>query len=189
MKSDKRLVVSGFVLAVLLLSGGCASPGLSDAALSGDPQAMWDEGKKMAAKGEKLIADAESELAEGRDLVRQGEARIDQGTLDTLQARQDYQAAARAAGDAKSPGEVDKEIKRFKKIGDKWEDAIDEVRDGNNLVKKGNKRLAAAREDIRKGRALIEAGSTLMRNSQRLQWGEELLPRTAEAEAHFTEQD
>lgn len=176
MKISVQWYRSAFLVLGVSLLAACASTGPSDAALSGDPVAMWEEGKKAVDRGEKLVKDAEDELAEGRKLVREGESKIDRGNLDTLRARQEYQAAARASGASASPGDLEKEVKRFKKIGGEWEDAIDEIKAGNKLVAKGNKRINAAQDEIREGRALMESGSTMMRNSQRLRMNEGLLP-------------
>ena len=43
-------------------------------------------------------------------------------------------------------------------------------------IHEGNESIAKGQSDIRKGRAMVESGSILMRNSQRLRLGDELLP-------------
>lgn len=176
MKKHHRIYSLGLILTGLTLLAGCASTGPSDAALSGDPVAMWDDGKIAVERGEKIVKKADEKLSDGRKLVREGEAKIDQGNIDTLRARQEYQTAARSSGQSASPEELAKEVKRLKKIGAQWEDAIDDIKDGNKLVAKGNKIIDDAQSDIRQGRALMESGSTMMRNSQRLRMGEGQLP-------------
>lgn len=62
-----------FVVTAVLLIGGCATGSkvrLSDAALSGDPSAMWEEGQKFVATGEDLVAKGEKGLKDGRKDVR-----------------------------------------------------------------------------------------------------------------------
>lgn len=175
MKQHNRIYPLGLLLIGLTLMAGCASTGPSDAALSGDPVAMWEDGKLAVDRGEKLVKNAEQDLEEGRKLVREGESRIDRGNIDTLRARQEYQSAARASGSSLSPKELEKEIKRFKKIGNQWEDAIGEIKAGNKLVAKGNRLINSAQDSIREGRALMESGSTMMRNSQRIRMGSDIL--------------
>lgn len=176
MKNQMPLYKLGLLIAGLALVTACASTGPSDAALSGDPSAMWEDGGEDVASGEKLVKNGENQLLEGRKQVREGEAMIARGSQGTLNARQDYQDAAKFTGKASTPDELAKEAKRLKSIGDQWEDAIDDIRDGNKLVTKGNRTIDRGQSEIRVGRALIEAGSTMMRNSQRLRLGEELLP-------------
>jgi hypothetical protein len=74
------------------------------------------------------------------------------------------------------PKDVDAEAKRLRAIGKRWEGAIEEIKDGNTLVYKGNKSIDLRQSEIREGRALMESGSTLMRNSQRIRLGDEMLP-------------
>lgn len=165
-----------FLLASTMFFTGCASTGPSDAALSGDPVAMWEDGQKEVTRGEKLVKSGDTRLAEGRKQVREGEALIDSGNAGTLRARQDYQDLALLTGKANSPDEVAKETKRLKAIGKRWEEAIDDIKDGNKLVSKGNKSIDRGQAEIREGRMLMDAGSTMMRNSQRTRIGEDLLP-------------
>ncbi len=163
------------LIAIILATTACAATDASDAALSGDPQAMWAEGQKTVVKGEQMVTKGDKQLAEGRNKVREGENMIDSGNERMLQARQDYQSAARAVGASTTPGQVSTEAKKLKEIGSRWEDAIDNVKTGNKLVTKGNKMINDGQAQISEGRRMIEYGSTMMRNSQRSQLGEELL--------------
>ncbi|MEL7187126.1 MAG: hypothetical protein AAFN50_11940 [Pseudomonadota bacterium] len=161
-----------------LLAGGCANSGfkLNDAAISGNPDAMWEEGQRAVMTGESLVDKGEKRLADGRKQVRDGEAKIATGNKRVLQAKEDYIAATIAAGAATTPKQVEEESKRLRAIGKRWEVAIDEIRDGNRLVERGNKSIDQAHSEIREGRGLMAQGSTLMRNSQRSRLGEEMLP-------------
>ena len=176
MKTPNRFYAIGLLLAGLTLLAGCATTGPSDAALSGDPVAMWEDGQKSVTRGEKLVKSGEDLLSEGRKQVREGEAKIDRGNSDTLKARKAYQEAARATGTSSSPDELAEEVKQFKAIGGRWEDGIDDIKAGNKLITKGNKTIDSGQSKIREGRALMESGSTMMRNSQRQRMGETLLP-------------
>ncbi len=168
------------LLLVLLLVTACTS--LSEthepsaAALTGDPDAMWADGQKAIAKGESLVKNGESRLREGRAQVREGEDLVHRGGKAVMQSRQDYQTAALAAGSASNPDGVKREAKRLKTIGSRWEDAIEQIKDGNKLIAKGSKNIRRGQTEIRKGRALLESGSTLMRNAERIRLGEQLLP-------------
>lgn len=171
-----RIILLAGVIGMLAGCGGGAGLKLSDAALSGDPDAMWAEGQKAVASGEALVKKGEAQLTEGRKQVREGEAAIRAGNQAVLRARRDYQAAVAAAGSSSTPDEVAAEAKRLKNIGKRWEDAIDDIKDGNKLVEKGNKNIDEGQSEVRGGRRLMESGSNLMRNSQRTRMGEPLLP-------------
>lgn len=178
-RSSFSFKVAGIFFALLLLSGCTGLSGThepSAAALKGDPDAMWADGLKAIEKGEPLVKDGESRLQEGRKQVREGEDMVRRGGTAVMQSRQDYQTAALAAGSASNPDGVKKEAKRLKAIGARWEDAIEQIKDGNKLVAKGNKNISRGQSEIRKGRALLESGSTLMRNAERIRLGEQPLP-------------
>lgn len=164
-------------LAALLLTA-CASEDfrLTDAAISGNPDAMWEDGQRAVIAGEGLVDRGEKRLAAGREQVREGEARIADGNKRVLQAKQDYIAAVARTGDASTPQQVQNESKQLQAIGKRWEGAISDIRDGNKLVDRGNKSIDQGQSEIREGRMLMEQGSTLMRNSQRTRRGEKLLP-------------
>lgn len=170
--------VAGAIL-VLALVAGCATssaPKLSDAALSGDPDAMWTEGQDLARKGERKMKKGEERMADGLRQIRNGEAKIRDGSERVAKSRRDYENAVASAGDAKTPKVVSDEAKRLKAIGKRWEDALDTIRAGNLLVENGNKNIETGRAEVREGRLMIESGSILMRNSERTRRGDELLP-------------
>lgn len=174
---------SHYLIAIFTLSmiiSGCSSigsdSGPSDAALSGDSEAMWADGQKMAEKGEELTADGEERLSEGRSQVRDGEKMIREGNTGVSTTRIDYQNAARATGEAATPTLVGEEAKRLKIVGKRWQASIDMIRDGNKLVKKGNKNIDKGQAEIREGRMLLDSASNMMRNSKRAQLGAQMLP-------------
>ncbi len=166
------------LILVAAIVSGCASsrPNLSDAALSGDPVSMERDGARLNNQGAKLVKDAEQELIEGRKQLRDGEAMVQAGSTRVTNARFEYKDLANASGGASTPTAVADEAKKLRAIGRRWEDAIDTIRDGNQLVNKGNKTIAEAQEEIRRGRQMMEQGSTLVRNSARIRNNEALLP-------------
>lgn len=175
---------NGILVALaLLLISGCATTrdGISDEALSGDPDAMWSDGQQLSIKGESLVQRGERRLEDGRKQIREGEAMVQRGSDLVSSTRFEYQTAAGATGAATTPKAVAAEAKALKAIGARWEDAIDMIRDGNKLIDKGNKALDEAQAQVREGRGMVERGSTLMRNSERSRLGEDLLEPVAAA--------
>lgn len=78
-------------------------------------------------------------------------------------------------GGSSTPEEMKAEKKRLKAIGKCWEEAIDDIRAGNRHVEKGKNNLDKVQAEVRESRSLREAGSILMRNSQRVLRGKESL--------------
>lgn len=169
---------AAWLLAISVLTCvGCASSGdnISDAALSGDPAAMARDGLALNTRGRELLSRGEKRLKEGREQVRDGELMVNSGSESVASLRADYRAAARLGGDANTPRAVSTEAKRLKKLGNDWEEAIERVRDGNELVSKGNKNIERAQSEIREARRMMSKGSALVRNSERARSGETLL--------------
>ena len=98
------------------------------------------------------------------------------GSDKAASARTSYRDLAQSVGTATDPDRVAKEAKRLKAAGKSWRAAIAEVEDGNKLIKKGNKLIENAQNDIRTGRLMMERGSVLVRNSARTKIDSELLP-------------
>lgn len=166
------------LLASSVLLHGCASTGdgVSDAALSGDPAAMERDGAKLNTRGAKLVKDGEELLIKGRKLVREGEAMVQNGSTRVTNSRFEYKDEVAVGGGASTPESVAKEAKKLKAIGKSWEEAIDTIREGNELVERGNKNIDEAQSAIRKGRQMMDRGSALVRNSERVRLGAALLP-------------
>lgn len=170
---------TAFLVLAFGLLNGCAGGSrvkLSDAALAGNPSAMWEDGQKSVDTGEALVSRGEQRLATGRRQVLEGQEKIAAANLRVAQAREDYQSAVATMAESSTPKDLEAEAKRVKAIGKRWEDALGAIREGNNLVERGNKNLERGQADIREGRSLMESGSILMRNSQRTRMGDDLLP-------------
>ena len=165
------------VLIALYVLSGCntTGDGISDEALAGDPAAMLADGSRLNTRGAELVAKGESRLAEGRQQVRDGERQIEAGTASVAAARSEYRQNAGRGGQANSPKGVESEAKELRAIGNRWEDAIEEIRKGNALVDKGNKNIDRGQSEIREGRLMMERGSALVRNSERIRLGDTLL--------------
>lgn len=165
-----------FIISVLvaLVSACSSTPNLEDYA--NDPDGMWQEGKKLSEKGEKLISKGESTLEDARKELREGEILIQSGTDAIIRARQDYQNEATLIGNSSTPQEVEFEAEKLNAIGERWEDAIDDIKKGNNMVSKSKKLQTKAQEQISEGRRLVEKGAGFIRNSQRIRLNVPLLP-------------
>jgi hypothetical protein len=153
------------------------TPKMSD--FSNDPDAMWEQGKKQSDKGEKLIVRGESTLEKSRKILREGEALIQLGSDTIIRSREEYQLEASKIGGSSSPKEVEFEAKRLMAIGDKWEDAIADVKKGNSMVAKSKTIQSEAQALIKEGRELVEVGSNFIRNSQRMRLNIPLLDAPA----------
>ena len=166
------------ILAAVLVVGCSSVPDMNE--MANDPDKMWEEGKKISERGEKLIVKGEKNLEEARSTLREGEGLIQSGTENILKARQDYQTAVTQFGGSSSPKEVEFEADKLAAIGERWEDAIDDVKKGNSMVAKSKTMQDKAQAQIREGRELVETGSTFIRNSQRLRLNVPLLdaPKT-----------
>ena len=147
---------------------------LSDAALAGDPDAMWTQGQDLARNGERLIKRGETRMVEARRQIRDGEAKIRAGSEQLLRCRVDYENVVN--GTEATPTSRADEARQLKAIGRRWEAALDTIREGNLLVEKGNKNIETGRVEVRDGRTMTETGSILMRNAERSRRGDALLP-------------
>lgn len=173
-----KFMFSSLVFGAGLLFVSCAgsqNPGLSDGTLSGDPEAMWKDGQKLTVQGESIVSAGEKLLAQGRKQISDGEAKVKRGSDLVSSIRVEYQTAARKGGTATTPKAVDDEAKALKAIGSRWEKAIKMIRDGNKAIDRGNEVVDEGHAEVRKGRGLVERGSILMRNSERLRLGQELV--------------
>lgn len=153
-------------LMVLLISGCSTTPKIED--YTNNPDGMWQEGKKLSEKGEKLIIKGEKALEDARTELREGEAYIQSGTERILRARQDYQATSLQIGSSTSPKEVEFEANKLNAIGERWEDAVNDVKKGNAKMAKSKTMQIKAHDQIKEGRELVENGSSFIRNSQQL---------------------
>ena len=160
-----KYLVLVFASVVILL--GCTStPSMEN--YTNDPDRMWEEGKKLSERGEKLLTRGEKDLEKARAMLREGEGSIQSGTEKIIAAKQAYQLAVLQLGASTSPKEVAFEATTLSSIGERWEDAINEVRKGNSLIEKSKDRQVEAFECIKEGQQLIEQGSKFIRNSQRI---------------------
>lgn len=174
----KQILILTFT--TFLLAACSNVPNLDDYAH--DPDAMWEQGKKQSNKGEKLIIKGEKLLEQSRQEFREGEELIQLSSDAILKARQDYQLEATRIGDSTSPKEIEFEADRLIFIGEKWEDAIDDVKKGNAMVEKSKQRQTEAQAYIKEGREAVELGSNFIRNSQRLRLSIPLLDSPSKAD-------
>ena len=120
--------------------------------------------KSIYQDGEGLVRQAETTLKRGQDDVKRGEALVAGGRKAATKQRQEYLDALAKSGSADDPQSLEIEIQRLRGIGRLWQRAIQDIKEGNRLIDKGNKTIATARNDIRLGRELMERGSELAIN-------------------------
>ena len=164
------------MISASLLTACISTPKLSDYA--NNPNGMWEQGKKYSDKGEKLIIKGEKTLEKSRSELREGEALIQEASDTIIRSRQSYQIESQKIGTSTSPKEIQYEADRLSAIGDKWEDAIDDVKKGNAIVTKSVKLQSEAQAMLKEGRELVETGSNFIRNSQRMRLQLPLLTET-----------
>ncbi|MDU0355208.1 hypothetical protein RS130_16040 [Paraglaciecola aquimarina] len=103
-----------------------------------------------------------------RKQLREGEALIQTGSETIIVARQDYQLEVTRIGGSSSPKEVEYEAKRLQAIGERWEDGIESVKEGNALIAKSKVSQTKAQQKVKEGRQIAETGANFIRNSQRM---------------------
>ena len=165
-------------LLIISLASACASGAKTrpnDAPVVANPGVMWEDGLKAVDTGEALLTKGEKRLALGRQQVRDGEAKIREGSERVAKAKLEYEQAASVVG-ASTASDKQKQASTLRPIGMRWEAAIQEIKDGNKLVAKGNANINRGESEIREGGLLMETGSILIRNAHRSRLGQSLLP-------------
>ena len=163
-------------IVIIGLASACASESTTrpnNAPVVSNPSAMWEDGAKAVDTGEAMLTKGEKRLELGRQQVREGEVKIREGSERAENAKLEYEQAV-AGGSAAS--DKQKQASTLRAIGLRWETAIQEIKDGNKLVAKGNANIDRGDSEIREGRLLMETGSVLMRNAQRSRLNLRLLP-------------
>ena len=141
----KKLLI--LIISATFLTACVSTPKLGDYA--NDPNGMWEQGKKYSEKGEKLIIKGEKTLEKSRTELREGEALIQIASDTIIRSRQSYQLESQQIGASTSPKEIQYEADRLTAIGDKWEDAIDDVKKGNSMITKSKKLQTEAQAMIK----------------------------------------
>jgi RND superfamily putative drug exporter len=108
---------------------------------------------------------ARSSAWERADL-RKGEALIASGNIAVQTNRQAYQAISQIPQGAESADAVADRASRFKKIAKAWEAGEEKIADGNDLVKRGNERIAEGEAEIAGGQRVIERGREKMQGAE-----------------------
>ena len=168
-----RAITALLTIGLVSACASSAGTGPDDAPVVANANVMWEDGVKSIETGEALMTSGEKRLALGRQQVREGEAKIRDGSARVAQAKLEYEQAA-AAG-AAAP-DKQQQANALRQIGLRWEAALQEIKDGNKLVAKGNANISRGESEIGDGRLLMETGSVLIRNSHRSRLGQSLLP-------------
>tara|TARA_R110002073_G_scaffold270138_1_gene433442 strand:- start:310 stop:846 length:537 start_codon:yes stop_codon:yes gene_type:complete len=166
-----------------MLSGNAAQSAQSSAAKQLSPAEIeenLEQAESLIKKGEKLLRGAQDDLEDAHDRIRKGESLIAKGNETVRDSRNQYRALANDTGRATDPDEVADEAKQFDKLADRWEDALDDIDDGEKLIKKGNKAANKAESRINEGRSLVASGKKLRSDTER-HLDELTAPSTADA--------
>ena len=167
-----RAIIALLIIGLVSACASGARTGPGDAPVVANSNVMWEDGVKSIDTGENLLTSGEKRLALGRQQIRDGEAKIREGSERVAKAKLEYEQAAAggAAADKKQQAST------LRAIGLRWEAALQEIKDGNKLVAKGNANISRGESEIGEGRLLMETGSVLIRNAHRSRLGQSLLP-------------
>ena len=165
-------ILSPVLMGCLLLGAGCASlqsePTTAEVAQSGDPVAMQQRGHSAVSEGTVQMNRGQERVDKGQQQVDEGQRRIDDAQIAIDRARSDYRSASIAVGSASSPGQIEREAATLKKIAKNWDNALDEIKSGQKLTKRGYAAIDRGNKELREGQALRDAGEALVRRGDEL---------------------
>ncbi|MEZ5490653.1 MAG: hypothetical protein R3F50_10085 [Gammaproteobacteria bacterium] len=166
------------ILSVLLLTGltACAtSPQFqaSQAALAGDPVAMWQDGQEAVSLGEAQVARGEERVLRGQSIISDGETMVGNGTNLVNVSQDNYLLTVRDLGEAESPEELREEINKLREILNVWEEGEDLISQGNRRIADGNERIEEGRSIVFEGQNLVATGRNMIQSSEQLRRDQE----------------
>jgi hypothetical protein len=166
------------VLALVCLTIGCSGSRdwqASEAALAGDPVALWQDGQEAIGRGEAQVDRGEERIQDGQRIVRDGESLVSEGNDLVTRSRENYRLASRTSGSALTPDQLEDEADRLRDIARVWENGLDLIDRGNRRINDGNERVAEGRAIVLQGQTLIDSGRNLMLNSEQIRREQEIL--------------
>ena len=98
---------------LMCLTTACTSSNqfqVSQAALAGDPVAMWQDGQQAVRLGEAQVTRGEERIQNGERIIGDGETMVRDGTDLITVSRENYRLAARSFGRADSPDALREEV-------------------------------------------------------------------------------
>lgn len=166
-----RTAVAALAVSLVPLASACAmtandTPIVETDAGAGDASVLskaWNDGKKLEAKGIKLLAESEKRQLDGAKKMREGEQLTVNGASKVTAQKSAYVEAVKAFGLATTPKQVKAEIKTLRMIAENWDNGLDDIKRGEDMMKDGEKDVAVARSKKRKGEQMIADGREQMR--------------------------
>lgn len=146
----------------------------SEAALAGDPVAMWQEGQQAVTLGEAEVARGEERVQSGERIVEEGEKLVNDGTNLVNVSGDNYRRAVRDMGEAESAEQLRQEINKLRDIMNAWQE-------GHNLISRGTRRIEDGNERVEEGRRIMFDGQNLMATGRTMMQSSEQLRQTQEA--------
>ncbi|MCB5227684.1 hypothetical protein JAO78_012765 [Alishewanella sp. 16-MA] len=119
---------------------------------------MWEQGKKDTREGEALLKEGKKLLADGKDYSRKGEKLLANSSADLQTNRQAFKTLALSANNLNTSKAASDMVARLEKLTDAWEEAEEEVEEGNELLKRGKSAQEEGESAIKKGQQLITDG-------------------------------
>lgn len=152
---------------------GCASksPSFGDRVMADGESRVaiaeqWEEGKSESKKGEKQVRQGRKIVEKGRADLRKGEQLIAAGNVAAQTNRQAYQALSQTVLGEYSADSASDRVSKLKKYTKAWEEAEEEIAEGNKLIQRGNSRVSEGESEIRKGQKRIERGRAKMQDAE-----------------------
>ena len=160
-----KTIATMILLTGLVSLSGCATkpPTFGERILAeGESQIaiskMWEQGKKDTREGEDLLKEGKKLVSKGNDYLRKGEKLLANGNADLQANRQAYKSLALAANNLNTSKAAKDTVSRLNKLAGAWEDAEEEVEEGNELIKRGKDSVAEGESALEKGQTLITQG-------------------------------
>ncbi|MCP5345898.1 MAG: hypothetical protein R3F41_02180 [Gammaproteobacteria bacterium] len=163
------------MLILVCLTTACSSSArfqVSQAALAGDPVAMWQDGQEAVRLGESQVTRGEERIQDGERLIDDGETLVGNGNNLINVSRENYRLAVRDFGSADSPEELRTEVGELRDILRVWEEGLDLIARGNRRIEDGNEQIEEGRSVVFEGRNLIATGRNMMQSSEQMRQDE-----------------
>ncbi|MBT8147030.1 MAG: hypothetical protein KJN90_09260 [Gammaproteobacteria bacterium] len=138
----------------------------SEAAMAGDPVAMWQDGQEAIRLGETQVSRGDERIQDGQREIREGESMVSEGNTLITRSREQYRVAARTSGGALTPEQLEDEAERLRRIASSWEEGLALINRGNRRINDGRERVTEGEAIVLRGQTLIESGRNLMQNSE-----------------------
>jgi hypothetical protein len=159
-----RLVTATFVAASVLFSTAAVlarDPVAPPAVIASGKAKLWADGDKRASKGQKRITEAADDTRKAEARKRKGEDRIAEGNAKVTTAQEAYKRYLAGLTAAADPKSAFAQADGLRDTAKRWEDALNQVRDGEKDIRKATDDLASAVRSKAEGEAMLAEGNAL----------------------------